>query len=402
MKNKTFTIIFGMILLVGILGMIGAEEDYIGVISNTTGIDIFNFIAGTTTTANFSFDYEDSYAADKHYPLVFKINISFSEEDCLLPSGDCSVLKGDFAINGIVKRYYFFGLYSKEIKLTCSEGNPLTINHQMGSNTVDVPNGIFYCYNTTEGTIQTLKKHNKVFLNIFSNPALYPATYKITAQMFYADDTTAPIINIINKADFEGERKYYRESDNIEVQATISDNMEISNKWGTIFLPNENITVPFSHKTDDTYYFTKILPIDIPEDDYELRIYARDNAGNTGNDSTTLRIDRTGPNITAIQPNGSIYKEIIPVELNVTDEKAGVNTESIYYRLREMNGTSICSEAGIGTWDCYNSGWVNIELDEISGLYETDINTTEIGIESGEYWLDIKAEDLLGNIGILE
>ncbi|GAI27059.1 unnamed protein product, partial [marine sediment metagenome] len=227
-------------------------------------------------------------------------------------------------------------------------------------------------------------------------------TYKITAQVFYANDTIAPVVNIINKADFEGERKYYRESDSVEVQATISDNMEISNKWGTILLQNENITVPFSHKTDDTYYLSKILPIDIPKGDYELKIFAEDSVGLVGSDNTTLRIDLTGPVIEAIQPNGSVYAEIIPIELSVTDVKAGVNTESVYYRLREMNGTSICPEAGMGTWDCYNSRWVNIELNEITGTYKTEINTTEAGLESGEYWFEAKAEDILGNKGILE
>jgi len=403
MKPKTLTIILGMILIVGILvAGVGADEEYVGVISNTTGIDISNFVAGSTTTANFSFDYEDIYEADKHYPLIFKINISYAGTECQLD--DCSVWKGDFAIDGVLRRYYMFGLYHKDIKLECSEEcseeSPLIINHQMGSNEVNVPNGTFYCYNITEGTIETLKKRNKVFLNIFSNPALYPATYKITAEMFYANDTKAPIVDIINKADFEG--KYYRELMEIEVQTTISDNIEISDTWGTIFTSVQNFTDFSKYETGGTYYFTKTLPINIPEGEWELKIFAKDTEGNIGSDNTTLKIDRTGPNITAIQPNGSIYTEIIPVELNVTDEGAGVNTEEVYYRLREMNGTSICPEAGIGTWDCYNSGWVKLELNESSGLYETEINTTEIGLESGEYWFEAKAEDILGNIGILE
>ena len=222
----------------------------------------------------------------------------------------------------------------------------------MGSNELDVPNGTFYCYNTTEGTMEDLKKRNKVFLNIFSNPALYPATYKITAQMFYANDTIAPVVNIINKNVFED--NYFRESDSIEVQATISDNVEISNKWGTIFLQNENITIPFSHKTDDTYYFSQMTPSDIAEGNYSLTIFAEDANGNVGSDNTILRIDRTGPVIEAIQPTG----------------------------------------------DCYNSGWVKINLDV--NTYKTEINTTEIGLESGEYWFETRAEDILGNIGFLE
>ena len=110
-------------MLVGLIGImvgeVSADEEYVGVISNTTGIDISDFTAGTTTTANFSFDYEDIYDADKQYPLIFKINISYSGNDCQLE--DCSVWKGDFAIDGFTRRYYFFGLYHKDIKLECSE-----------------------------------------------------------------------------------------------------------------------------------------------------------------------------------------------------------------------------------------------------------------------------------------
>jgi len=400
MKPKQLTTILAIIFLIGIvIGGVNADE-YIGVINNITGIDISDFTAGTTTTANFSFDYEDSYDADKHYPLIFKINISYAGNGCSLPSGDCSVWENDFEINGVLRRYYFFGLYHKDIGLNCSKESPLTINHQMGSNTINnIPNDTFYCYNITEGTIKDLKKHSKVFLNIFSNPALYPATYKITAQMFYVNDTYAPIVNITNKNMFD---LYYGKNDKVSVEINVIDGSPINQVYGIADLISENLEFNDYHFDNDIYYFQETTSGDILEGNYNLTFFAEDESGNIGNDTTILKIDTTGPNITAIQPNGSIYEEIIPVELNVTDKKAGVNNQSVYYRLREMNGTSICPEDGIGTWDCYNSDWVKLDFNLTTQTYKTEINTTEVGLESGEYWFEAKAEDILGNEGVLE
>jgi hypothetical protein len=391
MNHKTLTIIFGMILLVGIIttSLVSAEE-YAGIINNITGIDISDFTAGSTTTATFSFNYQDYYG-DTEYPHILRINISSLDEDY-------PVWKGDFELSGFVRKYTFFGLFYTDVNLKCSEESPLIIDHPLGLNTLNVPDGTFYCYNTTSEAVDQLDKYDKVFLNIKSHPALWPGQYSLSVTINYLEDTKAPFVNILNKNAFE--TRYYRELNDIEVQANINE-INLDSYWGTIFAGG-NITVPFSHKIGDTYYFTKILPIDIQEGNYELKIFAQDTSGNIGNDSTTLKIDRTGPNIIAIQPNGSIYEEIIPVELIVTDAKSGVNNQSVYYRLREMNETSICPEAGIGTWDCYNSGWVKINLNPSTETYKTEINTTVIKLESGEYWFEAKAEDLLGNIGILE
>lgn len=392
MKAKILIIIFGMIFLMGIMSGVVSAEEYAGVLNNISGIYIDNFVAGDTVSANFSFNYQDYYG-NKEYPHILQINISSNNQQY-------PVWKGDFELSGFVRKYTFFRLFHTDINLECSEESPLIIDHPLGLNILDVPNGTFYCYNTTSEAIDQLDKYDKVFLNIKSHPALWPGQYSLFVSINYLEDTKAPFVNITNKNYFE--THYFRELNNIEITATINENVEVSDYWGTIFTPTQNITVPFSHKTDNIYYFTKILPIDIPEENFELKIFAQDTSGNIGSDNTTLKIDRTGPNITAIQPNGSIYEEIIPVELNVTDAKAGVNNQSVYYRLREMNGTSICPESGIGTWDCYNSGWVKINLNSTTGTYKTEINTTVIGLESGEYWFEAKAEDLLGNIGTLE
>ena len=398
MNKKILTIIVGVFLLAVLSSGIVSADEYIGIIENPSGINISDFTAGTTTTANFSFDYQDIYDADKHYPLIFKINISYTgtEQECQL--NDCSVWKNDFAIDGVLTRYYMFGLLSKDINLECSEESPLTINHQMGSNTVNVSDGIFYCYNITEGTIETLKKRNKVFLNIFSNPALYPATYKITAELFYLTDERAPFVNITNKDLFD---KYYRENDNVLVLATIDDASGISEKWTSVTLAGTEIfPVNYDHLENGKYYFSRNTPVDIMEGYYDLTVNAIDNYNNTGNDSVVLKIDRTGPNINLIQPNDGVVGDSLLVVVNVTDEKAGVDNSSVEYRLREMNGSSICPENGIGTWDCYNSDWSPL-LHGSESIFGTEVNTTEVGL-NGEYWLEIRAYDILGNEGILE
>ena len=394
MKPKTLTtIILVMIFLIGIIGIAAtgfvSAEEYAGVLNNISEISINNFIAGDTASATFSFNYQDYYG-NKEYPHILRINIS-SEDQTNYPVG-----KGDFELSGFVRKYTFFGLFHTDVNLECSEKSPLIIDHPLGLNTLNVPNGTFYCYNTTSEAIDQLDKYDQVFLNIKSHPALWPGEYTITAELFYIEDTKAPFVNILNKNAFE--TKYYRELSNIEVQATIRD-INLENFWGTVFTPTQNITVPFSHKDDDIYYFTKILPIDIQEGNYELKIFAKDANENIGNDSTTLKIDRTGPNITAISPNGSIYEEIIPVELNVTDAKAGVNNQSVYYRLREMNGTSICPETGgpINGTGCITTPWISLTLNSTSGLFEVYVNTTEYNLTSGSYWLEARAEDILGN-----
>lgn len=392
MKTKTLTIILGMILLVGIVTAANTLNNLEGIT-----VPLSPTIAGNTFQANFSFDYLANGVNEDNSPLIIKLNIT-SENQINYP-----VLKGDFNLNGIINKctWTILGIcvLPKQIAFTCSEIAPLTIVNPIDTTTInEISNGTFYCYNA-EGDLK-LNEHDEVFLNITSHPALYPGQYTLTAEMFYLNDTTAPIVLILNKNDFEN--KYYREIDNFNIQALVEEGGEISNVWGTVYLNEENISFYPYDDSEETYYFSQMTPSDIQEGDYELMIFAEDTSGNAGNDSTILKIDRTGPEITAIQPTGEIYSEIIPVELSVIDGKAGTNKESVYYRLREMDGSSICPEAGVGTWDCYNSGWVMIELNLTTETYKTEINTTEIGLESGEYWFEAKAEDILGNIGFLE
>ncbi len=386
MKHKTIiTIIFGMILLIGIV----AAGPLLSNVDETINIPI-NVIAGNTFQGDFSFDYLAVPDNEDNLPLIIQLDVISDDTD--YPVG-----KDEFEISGYVDKctWTILGLciLPKTVDFDCSEDAPLTIDHAIGSEIIDpIPDGTFYCYN--EEANLRLNENDKVFLDITSHPALYPGTYELIATLYYLTDTYSPIINIINKNTFE--TNYYRELDNIEVEVEIDD-INLESYWATIF-SDENIDVPFSHEVDGTYYFTRNLPIDIQEGDYELRVYSKDTEGYVGEDSTTLQIDLTGPVIEAIQPDGSIYTTTIPIELSVTDAKAGVNEQSVYYRLREMDGSAICPEEGIGTWDCYNSGWVKINLD--GETYKTEIDTSELG--SGEYWLEAKAEDILGNEGILE
>jgi hypothetical protein len=205
-------------------------------------------------------------------------------------------------------------------------------------------------------------------------------------------------VNILNKDSFD---TYYREFDNIQVQVEIND-INLESYWIMVFA-DETITIPFSHETDGVYDFTRNLPLDIQEGDYELKITAKDSSGNSATDNTTLKIDLTAPEIELIESGNPVYNEIVPLKLNITDAKSGVDNQTVYYRLREIVNRQICPESGVplGNYSCARTNWINFP-GSLAELYEQDINITEIGLESGEYWLEVKAQDLLGNQGQLE
>jgi len=391
MKQKILLITLGMIFLIWI-ATVGVSADRI--LSNTDGIYIQNFVAGDTTTANFSFDYFDIPDNEDNSPLIIKLDLT-SDDQINYP-----VWKNDFEIQGRVEkcRYTILGLciLPSTVYFNCSEIAPLTINHNIGSEIINnIPDGTFYCYNE-EGDLN-LNEHDDIFLNIKSHPALWPGEYNLTAKFYYLNDTYPPVVLITNKDAFD---RYYRELDNIEVHAEINE-VNLEDYWGTIFA-DENITVPYSHESGGTYYFTKILPIDIPEGDFELSIFAEDSLGLIGSDNTTLKIDRTGPKIILIEPSGGVYDDVIPIELNVTDAKSGVDNSSVFYRISEIVNETFCPSTGVifGNFSCYNSGWMLTELNATSGHYHDEFNSTLLN--SGDYWFEAKAKDILGNEGVLE
>lgn len=379
-------LILFMIMVVLLVGVVSADRT----LYNLSEIDIpLDIVAGNNFEANFSFKYLDDFSNPDNSPLIIQLNFSSDEEEY-------PVWRNDFNISGYVEKYALWGyIHTGTIYFECDNSETQLIEHSLDSQTVYAENGTFYCYD--ESANLQLEEYDEIYLDIISHYALYPGKYDLTASMFYLTDERAPFVNITNKDLFD---LYYRENDNVEIIASIDDGSEIVNKWGMAFLGYENWTVPWTHEDAELYHFSRNTPEDIVEGDYPLFIFAVDNYNNTGNDSVVLKIDRTAPEIVLIQPNGSVYNEMLPIEVNVTDEKAGVDNSSVEYRLREMNGTNICPESGNGTWTCYNSDWLSLPY-ILGDLFETEINVTEVGL-NGEYWLEIRAYDILGNEGILE
>lgn len=394
MKQKTIILMAAIVLLVGIMATGFTSADRI--IDNATGIYIEDFVAGSTVQANFSYDYlRDRPENPDDSPLILRINITSSDEV------NFPIWREDFGVSGFIKRYILFGLIPiGEKDFTCSEQKFQTIIHPLGNEPVSAENGTFYC-SDPEGDLDfgDFNAHDIVYLDITSNPALWPGEYGLSAELYYLTDTYPPIVNILNKEDFKN--RYYRENDNFNIQVLVEERGEISNVWGTVYLDDENISFYSYDDSGGIYYFSTNTPSDIQEGDYNLTIFAEDTSGNVGNDSTTLMIDRTGPNVELVEPVGGIFSEIIPIKFNVTDEKAGVDTESVQARLREIVNSQICPETGgvigEGNFSCITTPWINLILNQTSGLFEVKINATELGLVSGEYWLDARAEDILKN-----
>lgn len=379
-------ILFSVIVLM-LVSVVSADQ----VISNIEGINVSlgSIYAGSTFGANFSFNYFGAPQNEDGSPLIIQLNVTSND-------GSYPVNKNEFEITGTIKKYYFFGMIpGDEIDFECNETENQVIEHPKDAASVEAPNGTFYCYNE-DGDLD-LNEHDQIYLTIKSHPAIYPGQYDLSAKLFYLTDERSPFVNITNKDAFD---LYYREIDNVEILANISDGSDISNKWSMAFLGYDNLTFPFSYDAAGIYHFSGNTPVDIVEGDYPLYVFAEDEYDNEGNDSVVLKIDRTAPDIVLIQPDGSVYEDLLPIEMSVADSKAGLNESEVYYRLREMNGSSVCPESGSGTWICYNSGW--LPLPNTSGdLFGTVVNTTEVGL-NGEYWLDIRAYDILGNEGVLE
>ena len=383
MNKKILTIIFGMILLAG--GVLAANS-----LSNLQGIDMpIGVISGNTFRANFSFDYIDNLENRDNSPLIIKLNLSSENQE------NYPVEKGDFEISGFIEKKSFFGFWTKTTYFDCSEDAPLLINHSIGSEEIsEIPDGTFYCF--SESSDLKLNEKDIVYLDITSNIALWPGQYMLTAELFYLNDTTNPVVIILDKDYFN---QYFRDGSYVDFNAKITDGSLISNYNSKIITPLMNISFAKEPVSENTYHFYITLPITIPEGNWEVLVTAVDSEGNVGEDSATIKIDLTPPEIKLLQPNDSIYEETIPVELNVTDAKAGVNESSVKIRLREIKNEQICPETGgpIGNYSCITTGWISLGYDESSKTFKKEVNTTELNLTSGEYWLDAKAEDILGN-----
>ena len=378
-----------LVLVVLMIGLVGANNS----LYNVVGIDIpSNVIAGNEFVANFSFDYLDDHSNPESSPLIIQLNFSCNDSEY-------PVWRNDFVVSGHIKKSALWGFIPlPSVYFKCNNSENQVIEHPLDAQEVWADNGTFYCYNA-EGDLE-LEERDKVYLDIISHQAIYPGTYNLTASMFYLTDGRAPFVNITNKDLFE---RYYRENDNVLVEATISDASGIAGRWASAVIDASDGSETFFLVPQDIlggiYPFSQNTPVDIVEGYYELFVFAEDEFGNVGNDNVTLKIDRTAPNISLIEWEDEVITGMMSIVANVTDEKAGVDNSSVEYRLREMNGTNICPEDGVGTWICYNSGW--LPLNWTSGdLFEVEVNTTKLGL-NGEYWLQIRASDILGNEGVL-
>ncbi len=387
MKNKTLTLIITSIFIIGIIGAVAAANT----LSNLQEIDIpSSVIAGNTFRANFSFDYIDNLENTDNSPLVIKLNFS-SEDQENYPVG-----KGDFEIDGFIEKESFFGLWTKITYFDCSEEAPLLIDHSIGPEEISqIPDGTFYCFSESSDLI--LNEKDNVYLDITSHQALWPGQYTLTAEMFYLNDTTNPVVIILNKDYFD---QYFRDGSYVDFNAEITDGSLISDYNAKIITPLMNISFAKEYTGENIYHFYQTLPTTILEDDYLVKVFAKDEFENSGGDSTTIKIDLTPPTIELIQPTGEdVYSENFPVELIVTDGKSGVDNNSVKIRLREIKDGQICPETGgpIGNYSCITTEWISLSYDETTKTFKEEVNTTELNLTSGEYWLDAKAKDILGS-----
>lgn len=370
-------------------------------VNYTTNIALGNFVAGNTVVANFSYYYLTATNNADNSPLIIRLNLT-SSNNVSYP-----VWKGDFVVSGYIERcrwdvgsfagWCVFG--SQTIPFNCSENYTQKITHPVGAQDVIAPNGTFYCYNSEGDLAMTTK--DVVFLNLKSNPAIWPGKYNLSAELFYLTDTYPPVVAILNENDFVN--KYYKNYSDIEVVTNISDGSPVVEKWGTLFMSAQNTTIPFSHSLNGLYYFTKSLG-EVAEGNYNLVIFAVDNSGNMGNDTVTLKIDNTAPNISVISPsNNSITPGNFSLSVNVADVKSGVDNNSVVYRLREISNGAICPEIGIplGNFSCVRTDWINLPLAS-ANVFTDNINTEKLNLTSGNYWLDVRASDVLGNTGYLK
>ena len=143
MKQKTLTIIFGMIFLVGLVAAANT-------LSNLEGITIpvSPVIAGNTFSANFSFDYYDNLENEDNSPLIIKLNLTSNDQI------NYPVRKGDFEISGLIEKTAIWGIWTKTVPFSCSENEPQTIINPIDTTTInEVPDGTFYCYDA-EGDLK--------------------------------------------------------------------------------------------------------------------------------------------------------------------------------------------------------------------------------------------------------
>lgn len=377
---KKLILFFAMMFLM--FGLVSADRVISGL--EELNIPMSNVVAGSSFEAKFSFDYFSGGNEDDS-PLIIQLNIS---------SGDNSypVGKDEFWVSGTAEKSWLnTGLFSRTVEFNCSEVRDQTIEHPKDAAFVVADDGTFYCYNE-EGDLR-LGQRDEITLRIVSHQAIYPGKYDLSAKLFYLEDERAPFVDIMNRDDFD---LWYRENDRVSVEVNVSDGSVVSQVYGIADLVSGTMDFVSYYREKSLYYFQENTPVDIPKGEYSLVFFAEDEYGNVGNDSVTLKIDRSAPDIVLIKPD-DVVGDIMEIEVEITDnDKAGVNDSSVMYKLKAQG----CDD-GFNDPYCYNSGWVF--LPNIGGVsYGVEINITEEGLTSGSYNLQIRASDILGNMGVLE
>ena len=379
--NKLIFLFAMMFLMIGVV----SADRVISDLDDTFNVPLTNVVAGSEFEASFSFDYISGGENVDGSPLIIQLNISSDDETY-------PVNKDEFWVSGFVEKSFFEFTYDT-IAFECSEVREQTIEHPQDAAFVVADNGTFYCYNE-EGDL-SLNEKDDITLKIVSHQAIYPGKYDLSAKLFYLEDERAPFVTILNTDDFE---KWYRENDDVSIEVKVVDGSLVSQVYGIADLISDTMNFVGAIVEGNVYSFQKNTPVDVEEGDYDLFVYAEDEYGNVGKDNVTLKIDRSAPVIGLVGFVGEVVSGILSVNVSVVDDKSGTDGNSVEYRLREMSGENICPEDGVGTWDCYNSDWTSLPLDS-EGLFSEDIDTSGL---NGEYWLQIRASDVLGNMGVLE
>lgn len=387
MDRKLMFLVLGLVLVSGVLA---ANE-----LTNVAGIDFGgNMVGGGEILANFSFDYEylNSLKKDNEDRSEFILKLNFSSND----SENYPVWQGDFEVRGWIDKNWF----SQDIEFNCSDAVGQQIVFEDGVEDLESQNGTFWCV-SEKGELR-IGEHDDVYLEIVPNIAIWPGSYNLSAEVYYLTDEYAPVVDILNDGYFDG---YFGRNDKVDVWVNVSDRSDVVEVVGYafgVYGDGDNLLFgPSYNGGSQVYEFQEDTQSeDLKEGDYDLVFYAKDEAGNIGNDSAVLKIDLTGPEIDLVEPTGSAYSEVVPFKFNVTDEKAGVDYNSVKIRLRQyVDGFGLCPSTGgmVGGVDCVTTDWISLGHNVSSGLFELDLNVSEYGLNSSEYWIDAVAEDVLQN-----
>ena len=182
-------------------------------------LDIPSFIAGDTTSTEFSFDYPDDFENNPDASLVIKVYIESLNESY-------PVRKNDFQLSGLIKQYPLFNLefLSKSYALKCVEDDEINFRVDKGLlyTQENFGNGTFYCYDPNNYiNMLKLDRRDKVFLEISSDPALYPGQYSVSVDLLEMEpDYTGPEIELIEPS---GEDIFPGENGIIPIKLNITD-----------------------------------------------------------------------------------------------------------------------------------------------------------------------------------